>query len=395
MKVKTKMKGIQNQEMTQMFNQMLDPSKADSEIVYPKYNQVVSKALAISRFIIYMGESPIRHKYPVMEWDILVKKGHEMQIEIKQFGEIQSHVDNRLNISYTKHYYDEYPQNKTTPDTVQWILRDENINKEDVALNYSKLKESNAIQLAIQIAAKLTPYKDYIKHKLCTCESENLEMEGSFDDKDNNKLVKTPDDFNINGKLIKNRWTCSKKCKGVFDREFINDIITTTPLFKFSTVDLYILCNSSDEKIVEFMLNIMHLLYINAIDIHSITTSPDVNVDEFAEVIMTAIDQVQTQPGLNRCGKAFHRIKESVGLLKENFGGYYKDMIQSNNPAVLMESFVVDVAKSGSSDPQLVSQFRQITNHFQKMSQQNGRHKDEKLQALFKELNSKIDMVQS
>ena len=118
-------------------------------------------------------------------------------------------------------------------------------------------------------------------------------------------------------------------------------------------------------------------------------TSPDVDVTEFSEIIVKSIAAIKKQ--IPRCDKAFAQIEKSIGLLQNNFNGYYKDFIQSQNPSTIIESFVIDVSDSAKSDPQTARQFRKIINFYRKKTQ--GKIKDPKLQAIFSALNSNINAM--
>ena len=86
-----------------------------------------------------------------------------------------------------------------------------------------------------------------------------------------------------------------------------------------------------------------------------------------------------------RCEKAFKKIEESVDLLKENFNGYYKDYVQTQNQMIIMESFVTDVAKNTKADPETTREFRQIISYYRKMAGQQI--KNPPMKQLFDKIN--------
>ncbi|QJX72695.1 H339R protein [Faustovirus] len=124
-------------------------------------------------------------------------------------------------------------------------------------------------------------------------------------------------------------------------------------------------------KVKEFMIMVLHKLYSNGWVIYEEITSPDVDVEEFANVIVQNIGSLKKQPELSRCQRAFKIILDSVNMLKSNFRGYYRDFIDTKSPTIIMEHFVLDVSKNTQADPELTQQFRQIITYYQKIAQNN------------------------
>jgi hypothetical protein len=118
-------------------------------------------------------------------------------------------------------------------------------------------------------------------------------------------------------------------------------------------------------------------------------TSPDIDVDEFVNVIVSSIDQIKNQPSLSRCTRAFDKIKESVHMLKDNFSEYYKDFLETKNSTIIMENFVIDVSKNTKKDPQLMQQFRKIISHYRSLAKSNIQNPQ--LRALFERVNDQFN----
>jgi hypothetical protein len=140
----------------------------------------------------------------------------------------------------------------------------------------------------------------------------------------------------------------------------------------------------------EFVLVVLHKLYTITHDVYEAVTSPDVDVGEFVDVIMGSIGEVQRQ--IPRCGQAFQKIADSVGLLKDNFGGYYKDYAASGNPTIIMENFVLDVSKNTNASPAITAQFRRIIAHYRKLASQQATNP--KLQSLFAQIDANFDELE-
>lgn len=140
----------------------------------------------------------------------------------------------------------------------------------------------------------------------------------------------------------------------------------------------------------EFFLVVLHKLYRISHDMYEAMTTPDVDVDEFIQVIMSSIDEVRKH--IPRCDAAFDKIIESVSLLKGNFGGYYKDFVASNNPTIIMENFVLDVSQSAKASPSVTAQFRKIISHYRKIASQG--FSNPKMQHLFSQVDKNFQELE-
>jgi hypothetical protein len=188
--------------------------------------------------------------------------------------------------------------------------------------------------------------------------------------------------------------------KNYLDKKDTSDIFITrmsvgTRILPFTNLDLSILWSNRDMdlQLKKYVLFFLHLLYTLTLEIYNLCTSPDIDIKKFSEILISAINKVSNQPELSRCKKAFNKIKNSVGLLENNFNGYYKDFIQSKNPTTLIESFVLDVANNESADPETTREFRKIISYYAKVSSQQ-KIKDPKVKKLFDILNSKMTMLE-
>ena len=134
----------------------------------------------------------------------------------------------------------------------------------------------------------------------------------------------------------------------------------------------------------QFVLVVLHKMLTISHDVYEALSAPDVDVDEFVEVIMGSIEEVKKH--IPRCDQAFAKIVESVGLLRGNFKGYYKDYAASGNISVMMENFVLDVSKNTNATPQVTAQFRKIISHYRKLASQQSTNP--KLQNLFAQVDA-------
>lgn len=162
--------------------------------------------------------------------------------------------------------------------------------------------------------------------------------------------------------------------------------------FAFSQLNVKRMWSSESitPRIKQYILMVLKIILNTSKNIYKTITSPDVDVKKFSAVIIKSIAKVKKQ--IPRCEKAFAKIEHSIGLLEDNFNGYYKDFIQSQNPSTIMESFVIDVSNSGNVDAQTTRQFRKIINYYRKATQ--GKIKDPKINKIFNMLNANFDEIE-
>ena len=141
----------------------------------------------------------------------------------------------------------------------------------------------------------------------------------------------------------------------------------------------------------QFVLIVLHKMYAISHDLYEAVSAPDYDVREFAEVIMSSIDQVRG--AIPRCDQAFDRIAKSVSLLDTNFPTYYKDYLGSGNTSIIMENFVQDVAKSTESTPAITMQFRTIVGHYRKLASQTGNNPQ--MQSLFRQVDKNFQELET
>lgn len=166
-------------------------------------------------------------------------------------------------------------------------------------------------------------------------------------------------------------------------------------IFPFSTLDLKKLWanNRTKPSVKKYILSILHALYKDVHAVYKTVTSPDVDIDKFTSVLLESIDRLRTEPGLSRCKNAFKRIETSVSLLKEKFEDYYRESVASENPNMIIESFIVDVSNQGGADARLTREFRDIIKYMHKLGAQNGKNKDPNVQKIYAVINKNFSMM--
>jgi len=162
----------------------------------------------------------------------------------------------------------------------------------------------------------------------------------------------------------------------------------------FSMLDLTQVCHTAS-----FFMTVLHKSYKFSRQLFQELQSPDIDVDQFVEVITTNLKEIQKQPELHRCREAFQKLNESVDLLKNNFNGYYRDFVGTKDSTIIMQNFILDVGKSTNSDASVTAQFRKIIAYYRKASQQQSTNPKlkmlfDKVNETFKDLDKKSENIQ-
>jgi len=319
MSAKTVKKTIKDQGITEMFNQMLGTGTLNMNICYPKYENIKNYIIKITDLI----EMFVKIKFLESYDDVKNNK-----VEIEDFiKKARKEVDTIFDINL-KDY--------------EWNLNlvDEKV-KDEFAEKYEKMKTSEVLKIYITMCNKLVMHKKYLK------------------------------DFEkINYKFILNM-------PGI---EFC-PLPFTKLNFKYMVDNMHTIGNKDQE--IKFILMWLHKLMELSYRLYQNYSKPDVDVNEFVEVIMSNIDMVKKH--IPRCEKAFKEIQNSVKLLQNNFSNYYKDFIQTKNQMIIMENFVSDVASNVSADAETTRQFKQIIKFYRKHA--GDKINNPKIRELFDKVN--------
>lgn len=138
------------------------------------------------------------------------------------------------------------------------------------------------------------------------------------------------------------------------------------------------------EKTKKYLLLTSNLLLNTSHKVYKIITEPDIDIDNFITTVLGALDILETK--IPRCQKAFKKIRESVDVMKNNFGGYYRSFIESGNKNIILTDFVQDLIKDNRADLQLVRQFREIMKYLNK-AYQNAPRKSKEIDSLLQSLD--------
>jgi hypothetical protein len=192
---------------------------------------------------------------------------------------------------------------------------------------------------------------------------------------------------------IENQGTESMKSfgyKGAWINEHPGHVLEPFPFSKFNLKAIW-MDTSTDDRMKKYLLTIIKMIFVQCTELYKLISTPDIDISNFSKVIVEAIQKIKKVPELSRCGDAFKKLEESVDMLEGNFGGYYKDMLQSQNPTMLIVNFIEDVSKSDKMDIKLVYQFRQIVSYYKKATQ--GKIKDPAIKEKFELLSKRFSML--
>ncbi len=321
--VKVKTKVVKDPRISEMFNQMIGATGVNMKIVYPKYRDL--KAY-LSKLMDVLDMFVNRTSF---------MKNHpefeEHRAEINQYVTTNREIIKLL-------FCVDYPNAELSPSSVT----DEE--KKNFSERYEQIKTCSVVSTSLVTCNNLVPYRRHI---------------------DNDKEL---------------------------DHRFILTMAGTVfQPFPFTTLNLKqvfsVLQINNEKKTMEFLMVLLNKIYHLTYNVYRAISSPDVDINEFVDVIMSNISEVKKQ--IPRCDKAFKKIIDSVELLKDKFGEYYKDFVQSKNQTIIMENFVLDVAKNTNTDPETTRQFREIIKHYRKIAQ--TRVNDPRLKMLFDKVSESFD----
>ena len=323
---------IGNKDIIGTFEELLG-TKEDSinlPITHPKYVKIESNAMRFLKLLNLLSKSKFMNNFESINNDLLeyIKLLEKNHTEVFTAPDLENYI-----IKDEKTL--EPPSYKSVPDNV----------KKEFGIVYNKSKKSNIVNIVIVICKNLIVYKKYIENK--------DELSDLFITKSaGNKITPFPELDSLNIKRIYN-----------------DDSL-----------------NSNDRK---FILVSLSKLYEISYEMYTILSNPDVDVDQFITIIISSIDIVKKQ--IPRCNEAFDKIVKSVGILKSNFNGYYKDFMSCNNPSIIMENFILDVSKDTTANKKITSQFRRIISHYRNLA--GKRPMDDRVNTLFKHVDKHFDVL--
>ena len=341
--VKIKAVKHKDKDVAQLFNQMLGADDSiNMNICYPKYVNMKSYVNNILKTLELLYTGPVLKKYPQFEKNI-----QEIETFVKHSKE---HTKELFPVDYTEFEWN-----------LNLIEEEEKVRFGEI---YNKLKSDKLIATCISICDNLIKYRKHIQDADNLCHKFIINMPGV----DFSPFPFT--DLNVKQLFILLS-TDAYPSAGV--PRNVNDTVT-----KIS------------EQFIKLMMLVLNKLYNLTYKLYQAYSSPDIDVKEFAEVVMNNLREVKKR--IPRCEKAFRKIEESVEMLQDNFGTYYRDFVETKNQTIIMENFVLDVAKNTRADGETTRQFQQIIKHYKQIAQHQI--KNPQLKMLFDKVNDNFKQLE-
>lgn len=332
MTAKVKVIKTENKDVSELFSQMLGAGgSVNVNICYPKYTNMKLCVGRLIKVFELLRDSPMFKRWTGFESSIAEistfieqSKAQSDKLFLIDFGS----VDHNLN-----------------------LLDDEQ--KKNFGIAYEEVKKDPLVATFVTICDNLIIYRKYIQ--------------------DVEKL-----DFHFISTMPGVEFT-PFPFTHLNLKELINDILTDTN----DSASRQVPVTSKSNSMLYMLLLLLNKIYTLSYNLYKTYSSPDIDVDEFVNVVMENLTQVRKH--IPRCDKAFNKIAESVKLLKSNFGTYYKDFVQTKNQTIIMENFVLDVAKNTHADADTTRQFREIIKYYRKIAA--SQIKNPQLKMLFDKVN--------
>jgi Ca2+-binding EF-hand superfamily protein len=311
-----KVKSVNSDEMTEMFNQMLGTGSVNLEIAYPRYLRMKSLcSQAVNIFKVLAACSFMRDNSSREEIVNFITSSTEAMRDL-------------FSVDLT-----DYSNNLSA-------LVDEQTSRRFAEV-YDRMKKSDLVNTLIIICDRLVLHKQHLGVE-----------EGT---------VPNP----------------------VFVRQMAS--VDWRP-FPFTSLDIkeIFMMETITPITIDFFMKMISKLYVCTRALFEESQQPDIDIDKFIELIGKSLDEIQKRDELSRCGAAFKKIRESLGMLKDRFGEYYREFVNSGNNTAIMECFINDISHETQASPVLLHQFRTIIQYYTKMS---SNIKDPKLRSMLAKIN--------
>lgn len=362
-KVTVAQKTMKDKQLIELFNQMVGTSAPDPNVVIPKYDKLMELlrgTVSILHDFVRTAPPFLRDEFPrgVEEIEQFVAKSLE---DLNGFT-LKERTDNTLS-------GEQLNQVNANPELMNKFMENLGIkyNVDELGETYKNLKDSELVKSIIMTYRQLK--------EALAAEIERQKIKTELLDKEHDLSDKT-------------------KLRAGFIKKSLGDVLH---LFSFSSLNFkelymsqYIGAQTAPKSMYNTVLFVLYLIYNRCDQVYKLVSSPDIDVDKFAEALVANIQTIKKQ--IPRCDEAFNKIEESVNLLRENFGGYYKDFITSQNPGIIVENFVLDVAKDSKANFKVTQQFKHIIAFYKQRMQ--GQIKDPKIKRIFDLVGANLDVLE-
>lgn len=147
-----------------------------------------------------------------------------------------------------------------------------------------------------------------------------------------------------------------------------------TPFEDIDAFDFKALIEFAPQHVTEeFVAVVLSKLYGYTLAIHRSVTTPDVDITIFTKDLGEQLKKLSKHPKLSRCKGALAKVRDSLSILQDKFGDYYKDVVVSGDQTMLMQNFILDVSDEHKKDPKLILEFRHLMQFYKEQSQAQGK----------------------
>lgn len=157
--------------------------------------------------------------------------------------------------------------------------------------------------------------------------------------------------------------------------DFIKNKDLDAKYLGFSGLDfqhLYERYPEQEKYLDKLVLLCLQLSHEKGSKIYEYYMTPDINIDNFATSFLERIKDLKKI--VKDCDEAFALISKSVTLLQTNFPKYYESFMNSKQqPGIIFESFLVDVAASAGNSLSIKSQIAKIITQVKNKMMQEGK----------------------
>lgn len=177
------------------------------------------------------------------------------------------------------------------------------------------------------------------------------------------------------------------------DSDFITqNICEKITLFSFGSlniIDLYL----KDDSCLNYLVLLLHKLYQSLKDIYKAMTTPDINPQKIADIVVDALGNLKKS--VKGCDKAFNKIEQSVEKIVKNMDKYYKMLIMTKDPTSLFSGFLNDLIDNEDDDVDIstIMQVKKIMTEFKRMTGNKQRRPE--VDQLFDQIDSIFTILEN
>lgn len=151
----------------------------------------------------------------------------------------------------------------------------------------------------------------------------------------------------------------------------------------------------SDIMTPELRVNLLRILskaMTLGVEMRTISTSANVDIDKFTSSIAKCIPQLRRQ--IPRCDKAFDILADSVDVLKGNFMTYHQDAVRAKNPNLIVQNYIIDVGLKYKTSPSITGQFNRIMKYLKNEAAKHKKVGDPALRSTLSFISSQLSAAQ-